>query len=497
MNDLLPINESILDLCINAIYDQGKTVDDCLAMYPESKAVEPVLRLAEQLQSARHLTAPTDFRLSARDRLEKRLTAHPRTFQEPGHLWPLEKRPQAGSLPSRRTIPAPRHAAQRSTWVYAIGLTMIVIALMVSSTTAYASNALPGDPLYQVKITSEKLQLVLAPTEAQDASLHLKFADERFREMQALIEKEQTSHLSEAVQSYQEEINSVNYYFTSKQMSEQDKTRVLRQLSQQMVDHNQQLSSLITELRKAHPAVSAETAILIQSETKTAVDFMHQMFPQLLDRIRDNQDLMKEFQGFPGMETPTQPAVYERTETPAPTTTFTIFLQTPVPGVNNPEEGETEWPTPVTTARPTQWITNWATLFPDTTLTPPSYLIQTIYPTYLPTYLPTYFPTDDGGNDPGEAFPGWNWPTDFPDDNDQEPPPNWAPTEAPVPPPADQNPLPDVQPTAAPGNEEPPGWEWPTDFPDDGDDGPPADWGWPTDFPDDGEDEPPPGWVWP
>lgn len=504
MNDPLSIHDAILDLCINAIYDQGKTVDDCLAQYPESKAVEPILRLAEQLQSARRLSAPADFRLVTRDRLEQQLPVHPRSLRQPGSFWPVEKPAPNGHLPSRRTAArtrqptagqaVPHRAAPRSTWASAIGVALIILLLLVSTTNVYASNALPGEPLYGVKIASEKVQLALAPSDAQNASLHLQFAGERFREMRALIEREKTPHLRDAVQSYQAEINTVNSYLASPKMAEQDKTRVLRQLSQQIVDNNQQLSMLLTDLPKAHPDVPAATVVLIQSETQPAVQFMHQMFPMLRDMILENKDLMKEFQGFPGLESPTEPVVKERTATPVPLATLTIFLPTSLPGVILTEGGETEWPTSVTTARPTQWPTDWATLFPVTTVTPlpPSFLIQTLFPTYPPTRTPTQRPANPNGNTPDDQFPGWQWPTDFPDDNDKEPTPGWV--QPPNPPGNDQQP-PSCGPTEAPGddNEAPPGWDWPTDFPDDGGDDPGSGWQIPPEPPGGGE-VPPPGW---
>jgi hypothetical protein len=460
MNDLLPDNANILDECLSALSDQGKTVDDCLASMPESQAVEPLLRLAGRLQAARRLTAPLAFRQSACQRLEQRIAANANAQAD--SPVPIRTPPDAIGIPPDaidipQTLALPR-ADQRRTahrlfpvlrlpvlhrpaWVYAACFVLLLCALLVSTTSGYASRALPGDPFYPLKIASEQVQLALAPSPARDASLHLKFADQRFEEMTTLISAEKTDHLGATVTSYRQELNAVNSYAQSKEITPPEKAVVVRQLTQQIVNHDRQLSDLLSALAKTSPATTGETLNLIRTETQPAADLLRVMFAVLRDEIRQDSDLLKEFEDFSEFEKLMEPGPTRRAETPAPRATSTRFLWTPTPtsGVSTLEEEESELPSRVNPDWPTHWITDWATLIPDILTTPRPGLIETLLPdplpeilptyipTYLPTYLPTFFPPDDGDDDDGDdddAPPGWEWPEDFPDEEDFEGPPS-------------------------------------------------------------------------
>jgi hypothetical protein len=55
-------------------------------------------------------------------------------------------------------------------------------ALLLSGVSAASTNALPGNPLYQVKRTNERAQLALAGSDASRGKLYLDFASSRLRE---------------------------------------------------------------------------------------------------------------------------------------------------------------------------------------------------------------------------------------------------------------------------------------------------------------------------
>ena len=55
-------------------------------------------------------------------------------------------------------------------------------ALLLSGVSAASTNALPGNPLYQVKRTNERAQLALAGSDVSRGNLYLDFAGSRLRE---------------------------------------------------------------------------------------------------------------------------------------------------------------------------------------------------------------------------------------------------------------------------------------------------------------------------
>ena len=76
--------EDILDRCLVAIQEQGKTVEECLACYPaEREALEPLLHLALRLESGRTLKAPPELRRTAAARMRNLIATRPRPPERP------------------------------------------------------------------------------------------------------------------------------------------------------------------------------------------------------------------------------------------------------------------------------------------------------------------------------------------------------------------------------------------------------------------------------
>ncbi len=64
---------------------------------------------------------------------------------------------------------------------------VLVLGTMTGGTVYASQDALPGQPLYGVKIASEKVSVALKGDKAEKADLHLKYAQRRVDELQALI----------------------------------------------------------------------------------------------------------------------------------------------------------------------------------------------------------------------------------------------------------------------------------------------------------------------
>jgi hypothetical protein len=121
-NDL----ETILDVCLYQIEEGESSIDECLARYPEHSAqLKPLLHAATKLARGREVMPAPSYRMRARSQLN--------VF--------MQQNPQR-----KRVSPV--------FWRVAVGLVTMVM-LFIASGTAFAQQALPGDALYNWKLTSE------------------------------------------------------------------------------------------------------------------------------------------------------------------------------------------------------------------------------------------------------------------------------------------------------------------------------------------------------
>ncbi len=123
-NDL----ETILDICVYQIEEGKSSIDECLARYPEHAAqLKPLLDAATKLARGREVLPDPSYRMRARSQLN--------VF--------MQQNPQR-----KRVSPV--------FWRVAVGFATMVM-LFIASGTAFAQQALPGDALYNWKLTSEHL----------------------------------------------------------------------------------------------------------------------------------------------------------------------------------------------------------------------------------------------------------------------------------------------------------------------------------------------------
>src|SRR5689334_15322875 len=120
--------ETILDICVSQIRDGESSIDECLALYPEQAAqLEPLLKAATKLSIAREVAPDPAYRARARAQLGVYMQQNPQR---------------------KRVSPI--------FWRVAIGvMTMLLVFLLTG--TSFAQSALPGDQLYDWKLTSEDL----------------------------------------------------------------------------------------------------------------------------------------------------------------------------------------------------------------------------------------------------------------------------------------------------------------------------------------------------
>jgi len=123
-NDL----ETILDACLNQIADDQSDIAECLRRYPEHAAqLQPLLEAATKLARGREVVPSPSYKVRTRTQLNIYMQQNPQRK----HVSPVF-------------------------WRFAISL-MTVSLLFLASGTAFAQSALPGDALYDWKLTSENV----------------------------------------------------------------------------------------------------------------------------------------------------------------------------------------------------------------------------------------------------------------------------------------------------------------------------------------------------
>lgn len=149
--------ERILDNCLREMEQGASSVDDCLTRYPDhAEQLKPILLTASHLAQGRSLQPSAAFKARTRAKLSHHMQAHPR------------RRAQFG-FGFRRL---------------ATGLVVIVLTLLATG-TAYAQDALPGDPLYEWKLVSERAWRAVSP---DPVAVDIAIANRRIGELNSVSE---------------------------------------------------------------------------------------------------------------------------------------------------------------------------------------------------------------------------------------------------------------------------------------------------------------------
>ena len=147
MNDF----DRTLDECLTQITGGASSLDECLARHPEQASqLKPLLQTAAIVERGRAVKLSPAFKARTRTQLYAHMQAHPRR-----RAW---------------TFPP--------VWRVAVSLAVLAIAFLITG-TAFAQGALPGQPLYAWKLSSEQAWRAVSPDPvAVDLSLAERRVDE-------------------------------------------------------------------------------------------------------------------------------------------------------------------------------------------------------------------------------------------------------------------------------------------------------------------------------
>jgi hypothetical protein len=167
--------DNILDKCLERVLLNGEPIEQCLAEYPDyASELEPLLRTSLTVKEATSVKPRPQFRERARYQFQAAI----------GETEPKQRRGFFGWQPR---------------WATAV-IVVIVLLLAGSGTVAAAGNSMPDEPLYQVKLATEAVQLALTPSALGKAELYAKLADKRVAEIVKMADEGKVPQVEQATQ---------------------------------------------------------------------------------------------------------------------------------------------------------------------------------------------------------------------------------------------------------------------------------------------------------
>jgi hypothetical protein len=190
--------EEVLAECLEAVTTGQRTIEECLALYPQWRdRLEPLLRLGHRLGQAPFPEPDSAFREKARERFLAAAQAHAVAPRQPRRFLPA-----LPVLSRWRWRPVFNVQIGRPAGWRRVAATMAVAFIIgfvgfSSFAVATAGNSLPGDWRYPVKRLTERARLTFTFGEDARREYRIHLAEERLHEVQELASQEH--QISESV----------------------------------------------------------------------------------------------------------------------------------------------------------------------------------------------------------------------------------------------------------------------------------------------------------
>lgn len=187
--------ELLLDICIDEMR-KGKSIDECLADYPQyADELKPLLQLAGQIEDL-PLPFPSFEAISdALINIGKEMEQSAAATKISEALLPSQREtlPQKGFAPhmKKRKSFSFLSAFRKPKLVWALSAAFLLFVISFGATTVSA-NSVPGDILYPLKLVTEKVKFLLTFDSYGKAELRLNFSDNRLNELVTVLQQSNT-----------------------------------------------------------------------------------------------------------------------------------------------------------------------------------------------------------------------------------------------------------------------------------------------------------------
>lgn len=200
--------EEILANCIEEIRNRKSTIEECVSRYP---------KLGEELRAS--LLIATALK-------PDEVTPSPEFVQRARRQLFIEMQPELAKK-SRRT--SRWYSLKPVKWIAGVLIGLVAMGAAGGGTVYASQSSLPGDTLYPVKTTAEKLQMAVTWGSDAKADLHLKLAQRRIDEATQQVQQNRDINV-QALGTVEQQLNDA-----IKELSNSDDTaandKVLSQFS--------------------------------------------------------------------------------------------------------------------------------------------------------------------------------------------------------------------------------------------------------------------------
>ena len=382
--------EQVFEACLEQILNGQETIDSVLDRYPEF-AENLRTRLLASLwlhEQGKGLEPRPGFVAASRRRVVARIKQE--SFQK------AEESGSAARLPFFQLW------LQKSWMPLAVALILFVSLFSVTSGIVLAAQeSLPGDRLYPVKITLEKVALAVSRDETQDARLSLEFTQRRTNEINRLLAAGRYEDVAKSVAGFENQVNATIESLDAAAEENDSQTQVLATSLKAMLENQTEVVSkwIETTPNQSQPAVQKVREVS-EDGANAAQELIR---PSITDRPTPSPTPVPPKTSTPTRQptaTPTQVRILPSLPTSAPTETPIPTIapaDTPIPPTRTPAPTDTKTPQPTDTPAPTPTPT-------DTPTPTPTY-------TSTPTHTPTPTPTDTPTNTPRPTLTPTETPT--------------------------------------------------------------------------------------
>ena len=335
---------NIINTCLDLTLSGEATMDEILARYPEhAEELRSILGTALWFNQQKQIFDASPGSMSAQKiRLQEKLSTHPQKALRPFNWGDL--------LAQFRTFLSPR------TFQLAGSLALVIILLFSSSAgfALAAKNSIPGDLLYQPKLSLEKAALFLSRSEIHDTELQVEYTNRRMVEVEAVIQGDRLGYLPASIQRFNQQVElTLAEINIDTQTPQAEKARLAGQLIETLESHSILINALATSLPEQYQDDVSLAISVTQESLSKATDIISQPI--------DNQP------------SPINPVADQ------PTTTWTPTASAPLTATTLP--GGSSSATPFITNTPSA--------------TPLPLVLPGVSPTPTPTPTPTMTLSDD------------------------------------------------------------------------------------------------------
>lgn len=178
--------------CLDDIEKKGVSLDDCLARYPELRPeLEEALRLVLDIRAMPPWQVSPEFKATARQRIVRRIRsrqARPTLQDRLSVLNPF-------SWPGRLSV-AP-------VMVRVMAVILAALVVVTGGTAIASSDTQPDNPLHQVKLATENLELLLRPAGEGKTTMLIELLDRRTSELLTMSWQDKPDGAQRAMVNYQ------------------------------------------------------------------------------------------------------------------------------------------------------------------------------------------------------------------------------------------------------------------------------------------------------